>query len=921
MSKNQRLNASITIGSVLEQSVKRNIGFLKSGLSSVGNEIKDVERKQRELGKQRSVLEKQGRSVEALDREYEDLSRTLGRLRRQQERWNRAAAASRRVGSTFNTMASDMVRNGRTIAIGLGLAGGAIFGLASSTAQLGDDVAKTADKLGIGTDELQELRYAAERSGVATSAFDNSLEKMTKNIGLAMEGTGAQKDALDALGLSADDLANMLPEEALGLIADRMQGVATQAEKAALANDIFGRSGIGMLNMLQDGSSGLRDLRDDARRTGYVLSEVAARDAEVFQDTLLDTQLIMKGLKNTVGAELMPVVTQSMRRVGDALVGNREQVKVWAASFADGVERALPVIGEVALGVGNVLSITSRVVATTADMVGGWENFGMIIGAVLASRTVIRIGKFGWAVFSLGRAMVSLAASTPLVVGGIRAIGTALMMNPIGLAVAAIAGGAYLIYRNWETVGPWFKGLWGDVKTYFGGAADFVGGVFTGDMTRAGRGLTTMWDGYQGVMGRIVGGIGSVFEATWTNVIKPVTDALGITEPIEAAWRGVSGFFGGLFGDVGSYFTGLSDLVGGVFTGDMTRAGDGIKTMWSATSSALGRTLDGIGAIYRGAWTNVIKPVTDALGITEPIEAAWSWVSGRIDAIVSTIGSAFDLAWTTFIKPVVDGLGSTDGIGAAWDAVKSGLDPVLTWIGDKFSTVLGFIQPVIDALKWTIDKGVGAATAIGNAVGLGSPRSVMDGTDGQTADPNAGAGLARLRSGIPAGVRGPSITDGLQTNALGGSFRPGWHLTGEMGPELKFENRSGYVANNRAMRQLASYADRVGSAMPQARTVGRTAGASMSRAQRSLRSHRTGPQGATQSLSAMSARIEAALGGGAPQQAAAGASSEVTQHINNHFHASGVSAAELMDIAERKRRTQAQGALFDRAPVSGPFGR
>jgi hypothetical protein len=557
MSKNQRLNASITIGSVLDQSVRRNIGFLKSGLSSVGNEIKGVERKQRELGRQRKVLIKQGQSVAALDREYEKLEKQLKDLKRAQERWNRAAAASRRVGSTFRTMASDIVQKSRAITIGVGLAGGAVFGLASSTAKLGDDVAKTADKLGIGIAELQELRYAAERSGVATGTFDGALEKMTKNIGLALEGTGAQKDALDALGLSADDLATMLPEEALGLIADRMQGVSTQAEKAAISSAIFGRSGIEMLNMLRDGSSGLRDLGDDARRTGYVLSEQAARDAEVFQDTLLDTQLIMKGLKNTVGAELMPVVTQSMRRVGDAMVGNREQVKVWAASFADGVERALPVIGEVALGIGNVLSITGRIVSSTAEMVGGWENFGMIIGAVLAARTVIRVGKFGMAVFSLGRAMVKLAASTPLVVGGVKAIGTALMMNPIGAAIAVIAGGAALIYANWDTVGPWFKGLWGDVKTFFGGAADFVGGVFTGDMQRAADGVGTMWKATKSIIGRALGGIGGAFSWSYQNLIKPVTDALGITEPIEAAWRAAGAALEPLLGDIGTYFGGL----------------------------------------------------------------------------------------------------------------------------------------------------------------------------------------------------------------------------------------------------------------------------------------------------------------------------------------------------------------------------
>lgn len=829
--KNQRLNATITIGSVLEASVKRNVGFLKSGLNEVGNSIKEVERRQKELDRQRNVLRRQGQSVEHLDREYEKLERTLIDLRRAQERWNRAAAASRRVGSTFNTMATDIGRNARRIAVGATLAGGAIFGLASSTAQLGDDVAKTADKLGIGIEELQELRYAAERSGVATSAFDTALEKMTKNIGLAMEGTGAQKDALDALGLSAANLATMSPEEALGLIADRLQGVETQAEKAAIANDLFGRSGIGMLNMLRDGSAGLVQLREDARRTGYVLSEQAARDAEVFQDTLLDTQLVMKGLKNTVGAELMPVVTQAMRRVGDTLVENREDVQRWAEGFADGVERALPLIGEVVTGIGKIGGIVWDVVEGTAEMVGGWENFGMVIGAVLASRTIVRVAKFGAAVFSLGKALFSLARTTPLVVGGIRAIGAALLMNPIGLAVAAIAGGAALIYANWDTVGPWFKGLWGDVKTYFQGFGDFVGGVFTGDMDRAASGIQTMWEGTKGVLGRV---------------------------------------------------------------------------------------LDGIGTNFSWSYNNLIKPITDKLGITDTIEQAWSGLQTSIGAIVGGIGSVFNTAWTATIKPVIDGLAATGGISGAWEAVKAALDPILTWIGDKFQAVMTFIQPVIDALKWGISNAQAAGNAIGSAVGD---------TVTPYVDPGRVSGLGDISSDPNATPMSAADAERLygikpQANALGGPFRPGWHLTGELGPELKFENRSGYVANNRAMRQLAGYADRVGSLMDRPRAVPRRAGAVMDRAARVMASRNRAAQPHSAPDAGIAAQVEALFAsGGAGARASAAAAGPVTQHITYTIHAAGASAEDVIRLVERKSRQAAGNGLFDRAPSTGPYGR
>ncbi len=921
MSKNQRLNATITIGSVLEQSVKRNVSFLKTGLSQVGDAIKGVERRQKELDRQRDVLRKQGLSVEHLDREYEKLERTLVDLRRAQERWNRAAAASRRVGSTFSNMASGIGRNARQIAIGATLAGGAIFGLANSTADLGDNVAKTADKLGIGLGALQELRYAAERSGVATATFDGALEKMTKNIGLAMEGTGAQKDALDALGLSAADLANKMPEDALGAIADKLQGVGTQAEKAAIANDLFGRSGIGLLNMLKDGSKGLTQLREDARRTGYVLSDQAARDAEVFKDTLLDTELAMKGLKNTVGSALMPVVTRSMRRIGDALIGNRADVERWAEGFAAGAERALPIIGEIASGIGSIGSVVFAVTEQTADMVGGWENFGMIVGAVLASRTIVRVGKFAGAVFSLGRAMLSLVSASPIVVGAIRAIGTALMMNPIGAAIGVIAGGAYLIYRNWKTVGPWFRGLWADTKTYFAGFGTFVGGVFSGDMRRAERGVRAMWSGTTSFFDRTLSGIGAVFAATYENLIKPATDAMGITAPIEAAWRKAGDVLAPVLSDIGSYYTGLGDVVAGVFTGDMERAATGVDRMWRSAASMFDRVLGRIGDRFVWVYDTLIKPVTDALGLTAPIERAWSAFSGAIDATFSSIGSVFDALWTGSAEPVIEGLKNTAGIGAAWDAVKSALDPVLTWIGDKFTTLMGLIKPVIEALKWGYENAQRAGNAIGSAVGSAAAAHVK---------PGKVSGLGNTASNTNAAPMSDADAQKLygikpQKNALGGPFRPGWHLTGELGPELKFENRSGYVANNRAMRQLAGYADRVGSVMrPAQRTAGAVSPLLRQSGMRQAAARAAGRVGEMSGAvrSGIGERIEAAFAQpAAPARSAAAGTG--AQTITNHYtiNAAGADAQEVIRLLRVEERRNSGNGLFDRAPTFGPFGR
>lgn len=48
-------------------------------------------------------------------------------------------------------------------------------------------------------------------------------------------------------------------------------------------------------------------------------------------------------------------------------------------------------------------------------------------------------------------------------------IGRALMMNPIGLVITAVATAAYLIYRNWGAVSGWFKQRWADIQEAFNG--------------------------------------------------------------------------------------------------------------------------------------------------------------------------------------------------------------------------------------------------------------------------------------------------------------------------------------------------------------------------------------------------------------------------------------------------------------------
>jgi len=158
-----------------------------------------------------------------------------------------------------------------------GLAAAAVFQqLASSVRSAADrlgDLADAADSIGVTTTALQELRYAAQLSGVQQDVLQQSLVVLSKNLGDAAMGGSAAQKSLEGLNLSAAQLSAVPLEEALGIIADRIAAVENPMQRATLAADLFGKSGIKMINMLSEGSAGLSALREEAQAMGVVIDQ------------------------------------------------------------------------------------------------------------------------------------------------------------------------------------------------------------------------------------------------------------------------------------------------------------------------------------------------------------------------------------------------------------------------------------------------------------------------------------------------------------------------------------------------------------------------------------------------------------------------------------------------------------------------
>lgn len=643
---------------------------------------------------------------------------------------------------------------------------------------------------------MMQGQMQAGEAGTALAAFARNAFRAQEAFA-GLDGTRVRLiDENGQLRAMPDILADLTARYGETLEAEEafeIQQALGSDEAMRLVNALYGQEAAVRAN-----EAALADAADQG--AAYSEAMAGARDAE---NRLSGLDRMAQGINvlwQSIGERLLPVV--------DRIIPYIEAFTASTLAWVDANPELVTQIGTVVVAIGAIAAAAAPVLIALGGIIASWAvmSYGATRAGLMLAGLVRWVWRTGRALLWVGRAVL------PLVTRALLFMGRALLANPIGLAVAAIAGAAYLIWQNWEPVSAWFAGLWSDVTDIFGGVGDLLGGVFTGDMARARAGIEAIWNGLQGFFQRIWDGIGGIFTYAYETWIRPVLDALGITDQVEAAWGAMTGFFSGVLGDIGTYFSGLGEVVAGILTGDMERARAGAQTAWEGFSGFLDRILNGIGAIFTFVWENVIRPVTDALGLTEPLTAAWGAVQTAFDTVLQGIGGIFTRMWG-IVEPVISALSTPEGVGAAWQAVRAVLTAPLDWIGERFNWLMERIQPVLDALQWTLDNGAAAVAAMGLG---GEDASVMDNpdvmaaTDGRapsaaSATPPALSGGSTPYTSIPTAM---DILNATQTRARGGAFGPGWLLTGEDGPELEYRNEGGFIAHNGALRGMMAMAAR-----------------------------------------------------------------------------------------------------------------
>lgn len=167
----------------------------------------------------------------------------------------------------------------------------------------GDNIAKTANKVGVSVEELQELRFAASQSGVDIRQLDMGIQRFARRMGEAAQGTGELLKTTQQLGIEFknQDGTNKSTVELLEQYAEAVGKAETQQEKLRLAFKAFDSEGAALVNLIGEGSEKMNELRQAAVDLGLVMSTETTVIATQLNDEL---DILSKTIQTKLNTQL-----------------------------------------------------------------------------------------------------------------------------------------------------------------------------------------------------------------------------------------------------------------------------------------------------------------------------------------------------------------------------------------------------------------------------------------------------------------------------------------------------------------------------------------------------------------------------------------------------------------------------------------
>lgn len=248
------------------------------------------------------------------------------------------------------------------IAVGTGILSKKFVDSAKDTAQYGDNVDKMSQKLGLSAEGFQKWDYVLKLAGTDINSMSTGLKTLTNKVDDAKNGSADAQEMFAKLGISMEDLNSMSREDLFEAAIAGFQGMEDSTERAALANDLFGKSGQNLTPLFNQTTEMTKEQIEQAEKYGMVMPDSAVKASAAFEDSVTTMKMTMQGLRNRMMSDFLPAMT----KVTDGLAKLFSGDMSGADDIAKGIEEVIDKMSDM---LPKIIEVGGKIVKSLADAI------------------------------------------------------------------------------------------------------------------------------------------------------------------------------------------------------------------------------------------------------------------------------------------------------------------------------------------------------------------------------------------------------------------------------------------------------------------------------------------------------------------------------------------------------------------------
>lgn len=283
---------------------------------------------------------------------------------------------------------------------------------------------------------------------------------------------GAHEKELKKLGFTTKSFAAAMNKDAQGAISSFIEKVKKMPKdkQYPLLAKIFGKQYADDVLLLAQNTGeynrqlGLlqeTDANGNLKYIGSMQREFENR-SNTTENKLTKLKSSLAEIATKIGNAFLPVITSFVENITPVIYSITE----WVETNPQLMEWVLTIGGGIGAVVGGLLTLHSAFSFVSAGLLP-FIKVGKFLGGFLGNFLFSAISKLS---LGLGYLIGYVIKGAMMFGKAILMMSRALLTNPIGLLITGIAVAAYLIYDNWEKIGPWFSELWQTVSGEFSSA-------------------------------------------------------------------------------------------------------------------------------------------------------------------------------------------------------------------------------------------------------------------------------------------------------------------------------------------------------------------------------------------------------------------------------------------------------------------